>query len=80
MSIDTRARVIGYWKSGLTVRKIKERLLEQDIVVSVQSLSALIKKYKITSSVADLQTYKPLELFKEIHYNLSMIPSQKKVT
>lgn len=60
--------MIGYWKSGLTVRKIKEKLLEQDIVVSVQSLSALIKKYKITSSVADLQTYKPLELFKEIHY------------
>jgi len=53
MSADTRARVVQLWRAGFPVLKIRERLLEEGITVSRQSLYFLLKKYQQTKSVGD---------------------------
>ena len=58
MSADTRARVVCLWRAGFSVVKIRERLLEEGIVVSRKSLYLLLKKYNETDSIAD-QTRAP---------------------
>ena len=59
--------MITMWKLKYTLKKIKARLKEGE-VVSKTSLCLLIKKYKATGSVADYRpTARPKKL-KEIHY------------
>lgn len=41
------------WRAGFSVVKIRERLLEEGIVVSRKSLYLLLKKYNETNSIAD---------------------------
>jgi len=53
MSADTRVRVVCLWRAGFSVVKIRERLLEEGIVVSRKSLYLLLKKYNETNSIAD---------------------------
>ena len=67
MSYSTRNRVINMWRLKYTLKKIKARLEEGDIV-SKTSLCLLIKKYKATGSEADYRpTARPKKL-KDIHY------------
>ena len=58
ISADTRARVVCLWRAGFSVVKIRERLLEEGIMVSRKSLYLLLKKYNEIDSIAD-QTRAP---------------------
>jgi len=48
--------------------KIWTHLLEEGVVVSKTSLCLNICKYKLTGSVADNRTYKPLKKLNNTHY------------
>lgn len=53
MSAETRGRVVALWRTGFSVIKIRDRLLEEGVKVSRKSLYCLIKKYNECNSVAD---------------------------
>ena len=53
MSIATRTRVVHLQKMGYSLKKIRDRLLEENIKVSKKSISLLLSKYHSTGSVAD---------------------------
>jgi len=56
------------WKNGYQLSKIRARLLEEGVAVSKKSLCLNIRKYKLTGSVADRRTYKPLKKLNDAHY------------
>ena len=49
----TRQRVIKLWKKEYRLMKIHNLLWDEDINVSKNSLCSLIKKFRLTGSVAD---------------------------
>ena len=53
---------------GYRVSKIQAHLALEDIAVSKKSLCLLIKKYRLTGSVADHRTVKPPKKLKDEHY------------
>ena len=53
MNIATRTRVVHLRKMGYSLKKIRDRLLEENIKVSKMSISLLLSKYHSTGSVAD---------------------------
>ena len=68
MSLATRSRVIDMWRSGLKLTKTQERLREEDVIVSKQSLCMLIIKHKQTGSVRDNRTRRRPKQLKDAHY------------
>jgi len=55
-------------QSGYTISKIQAHLAKEDLAVSKKSLYLLMKKYKITGSVADHRTVKPPRKLTDEHY------------
>ena len=68
MSLNTRSRVIAMWQANFSLNKIQSRLEEESIVVSKTSICILIRKYKLTGSVADFRPIPPPRKLKEEHY------------
>ena len=54
VSIETRRRIVLLRTQGHSVQSIQERLNEEDVVISRVSIYELLKKYKVTGTVADL--------------------------
>lgn len=54
ISIETRRRVITLKRTGFSVAEIKKRLGEEDILISLQALHNLIKKYNAKNTLMDL--------------------------
>jgi len=55
-------------QSGYTISKIQAHLAKEDFTVSKKSLCLLMKKYRITGSVADHRTVKPPRKLTDEHY------------
>ena len=55
-------------QSGYTISKIQAHLAKEDVTVSKKSLCLLMKKYRITGSVADHRTVKPPRKLSDEHY------------
>ena len=68
MSLATRSRVVTLSTSSYPLRKIQAHLALEDITVSKKSLCLLIKKYRMTGSVADNRKVKPPKKLKDEHY------------
>ena len=68
MSLATRSRVVMLSRSGYPLRKIQAHLALEDITVSKKLLCLLIKKYRMTGSVADNRKVKPPKKLKDEHY------------
>ena len=68
MTIQTRARVVDMWRSGLKLSKIQERLREEDVSVSKQALCMLIRKHKETGSIQDRRRSERAKKLGEEHY------------
>lgn len=54
LDISTRRRVIVLLQAGYTIVKIKKRLNEENISISLQALHNLVKKYKETGKLKDM--------------------------
>ena len=55
-------------QSGYTISKIQTHLAKEDLTVSKKSLCLLMKKYRITGSVADHRTVKPPRKLTDEHH------------
>ena len=54
LSIEARKRVIILRSVGYSIQEIRERLAEENISISLQSLFNLLRKHKDTGHVLDL--------------------------
>ena len=68
MSVATRNRVVPMSESGYTLAKIQVHLAKENLTVSKMSLCLLIKKYRVTGSVADHRTVKLPKKLSNAHY------------
>ena len=68
LDVQTRARVIHLKNEGYTYNRIRERLLEEGISVSVKSLYLLLVKYKQTNSVVDRPRAAVPKILRDEHY------------
>ena len=68
MSLATRSRVVSLSQSGYPISKIQKHLEKEGTMVSKKSLHLLLKKYKMTGSVADHRTVKPPRKLGDEHY------------
>ena len=68
MSLATRSRVVSLSQSGYPISKIQKHLEKEGTMVSKKSLHLLLKKYKMTGSVADRRTVKPPRKLGDEHY------------
>ena len=60
ISVETRRRVVLLKNSGYTMKEIRERLLEEDISISLVSLFRLLKKYNEHGTIRDLPRPPPI--------------------
>ena len=68
LSLATRSRVVSLSQSGYAISKIQKHLEKEGVIVSKKLLCLLLKKYKITGSVADRRTVKPPRKLDNQHY------------
>ena len=68
LSLATQSRVVSLSQSGYAISKIQKHLEKEGVIVSKKLLCLLLKKYKITGSVADRRTVKPPRKLDNQHY------------
>lgn len=67
LSLDARKRVVTLFEKGIGVRDIQDRLGEEDVTVTRQTLYRLIQKFKSTGGISDLPRRKrPRKLTSEM--------------
>ena len=72
LSIEARKRVIILRSIGYSIQEIRERLAEENISISLQSLFNLLRKHKDTGHVLDLpRRAKPKKLNDEMRIFLN---------
>ena len=54
LDISTRRRVIVLHQAGYSILKIRKRLNQENISISLQALFSLVKKYKETGKLKDM--------------------------
>ena len=52
--LTTRRRVVVLYKRGYSVKSIKKRLEEENIVISVPALHNFLNKHRVKDTIADL--------------------------
>ena len=77
LDIAARRRVIVLKQSGYSIAEIKQRLSEENISISLQSLFSLIKKYNETGKLIDMpRRTRPRKLTREMMAMLNQLLSE----
>ena len=77
LDIATRRRVIVLKQSGYSIAEIKQRLSEENISISLQSLFSLVKKYNETGKLIDMpRRTRPRKLTREMMAMLNQLLSE----
>ena len=71
LSVETRNKVCCLMESGISIEKVRKRLLEEGIVVSAVSLYKLRRKYWNTDSVVDRPRRTITPKLKREHYQFT---------
>ena len=77
LDIATRRRVVVLKQSGYSIAEIKQRLSEENISISLQSLFSLVKKYNETGKLIDMpRRARPRKLTTEMMAMLNQLLSE----
>ena len=77
LDIAARRRVIVLKQSGYSIAEIKQRLSEENISISLQSLFSLVKKYNETGKLIDMpRRTRPRKLTREMMAMLNQLLSE----